>query len=248
MSSLSQAPRLEGLSPSHGAFQEHAAHPAKWSAELSSKGSWDACTSHGVSTFLHCAFTAHGLLEVAATAGAMQLAPGATVGVTVGTDIAEPDPAPIGTDRMGAEVRRRVHLARAPPRGHEAWWRSCGSLRAGGGGVLTGVAVRLLGESRKRFGLAAALGQWGCGLRCCRAHGGGVAWPRPMEHEAQPHQGDQHQVVKKEMGDHGKTPSYRSDHYPYRFSKRLATRQPSTSNVKSRRPRHKVRTPGIPSL
>src|SRR3989442_15507307 len=87
MSSLSQAPRLEGLSPSHGAFQEHAAHPAKWSAELSSKGSWDACTSHGVSTFLHCAFTAHGLLEVAATAGAMQLAPGATAGMPVGTNI-----------------------------------------------------------------------------------------------------------------------------------------------------------------
>jgi hypothetical protein len=30
-----------------------------------------------------------------------------------------------------------------------------------------------------------------------------------MEHEAQPHQGDQYQLVKKEMGDHGKTPSYR---------------------------------------
>ncbi len=40
----------------------------------------------------------------------------------------------------------------------------------------------------------------------------------------------------------------RPDYYPQRFSKRLATRQPSTSNVKSRRPRHKVRTPGIPSL
>jgi len=44
------------------------------------------------------------------------------------------------------------------------------------------------------------------------------------------------------------TACLRSDHYPHRFSKRLATRQPSTSNVKSRRPRHKVRTPGIPSL
>ena len=39
-----------------------------------------------------------------------------------------------------------------------------------------------------------------------------------------------------------------ADHYPHRFSKRLATRQPSTSNVKSRRPRHKARTPGIPSF
>src|SRR6266436_2817668 len=111
MSSLSQAPRLEGLSPSHGAFQEHAAHPAKWSAELSSKGSWDACTSHGVSTFLHCAFTAHGLLEVAATAGAMPLAPGAAVGVSVGTDIAQPAPAPIGTVRVRAAVHRGVDLA-----------------------------------------------------------------------------------------------------------------------------------------
>src|SRR2546427_800369 len=116
MSSLSQAPRLEGLSPSHGAFQEHAAHPAKWSAELSSKGSWDACTSHGVSTFLHCAFTAHGLLERAITARAMQLPPGAAVGVTVGTDIAEPSPAPRGTVRIGAEVPRGVHLARPSSR------------------------------------------------------------------------------------------------------------------------------------
>jgi len=29
-----------------------------------------------------------------------------------------------------------------------------------------------------------------------------------MAHEAQPHQGDPHQLVKKEMGNHGKTPSY----------------------------------------
>jgi hypothetical protein len=29
-----------------------------------------------------------------------------------------------------------------------------------------------------------------------------------MEHEAQPHQGDEHQLVEKEIGNHGKTPSY----------------------------------------
>jgi hypothetical protein len=27
-----------------------------------------------------------------------------------------------------------------------------------------------------------------------------------MEHEAQPHQGDQHQLIEKESGGHGKTP------------------------------------------
>ena len=30
-----------------------------------------------------------------------------------------------------------------------------------------------------------------------------------MEHEAQPHQGNQHQLIEKEIGDHGKTPFYR---------------------------------------
>src|SRR5215472_12630750 len=30
-----------------------------------------------------------------------------------------------------------------------------------------------------------------------------------MEHDTQPHQGDQHQLVEKEMRNHGKTPSYR---------------------------------------
>src|SRR5712691_6848067 len=57
--------------------------------------------------------------------------------------------------------------------------------------------------------------RWGCG----RGHGGsgvvghtaaGVAWPRPMEHDAQPHQGDQHQLGEKERRYHGKTPSYKS--------------------------------------
>src|SRR4030088_1440277 len=69
--------------------------------------------------------------------------------------------------------------------------------------------MRFLGEARKGCGLTAALGPWAWGLRCRRTHGGGVAGPRPMEHDAQPHQGDQPQLVEKEMGDHGKTPSYR---------------------------------------
>src|SRR4029450_821395 len=40
-------------------------------------------------------------------------------------------------------------------------------------------------------------------------HGGGVAGPRPMEHEPQPEKSHQHQLVEKERGNHGKTPSYR---------------------------------------
>jgi len=59
MSFLSQAPPLGGLSPPHGAFQEHAAHILEWSMMLRSKGSSSTCIPEGVSTFFHTAFTAH---------------------------------------------------------------------------------------------------------------------------------------------------------------------------------------------
>ena len=72
--------------------------------------------------------------------------------------------------------------------------------------MLTGVAVRFCGEACKRFGGTVALWQWGWE---CRRTRGGVAWPQDMEHDAQPHQGDQHSLGEKERGDHGKTPSYR---------------------------------------
>src|SRR5262245_38609622 len=51
-----------------------------------------------------------GLLEIATAVGAMQLAPQSPAGMPVGRDIAQTEPAPIGTGRLGAEVRRRVHL------------------------------------------------------------------------------------------------------------------------------------------
>src|SRR5262249_38652902 len=88
-------------------------------------------------------------------------------------------------------------------RGRGAWclWTEVAGMR-------TGVAMRLCGEACKGFGLTMALWHWGCGLSCWRAWGG-VAWPRPMEHEAQPYKSDQHQLVEKEMGDHDKTPSDR---------------------------------------
>src|SRR5436309_12391349 len=71
MSCLSQAPPLGGLSPPHGAFQEHATHAREWSIALSSKGSLGTCIPKGVSTFFHTAFTAHS--EVRADAVGSQL-------------------------------------------------------------------------------------------------------------------------------------------------------------------------------
>src|SRR5712691_5335300 len=61
---LSQASHLGSLLLPHDAFQEHAAHPAEWSAELNSKGSERTCIRSGLATFLHYACTAHSDLVV----------------------------------------------------------------------------------------------------------------------------------------------------------------------------------------
>jgi hypothetical protein len=65
MAFLSQALHLGSLLLPHNAFQEHAAHPAEWSAALNSKGSEHTCIRSGLATFLHYAFTAHSNLVVA---------------------------------------------------------------------------------------------------------------------------------------------------------------------------------------
>ena len=64
MASLSQALHLGSVLLPHNAFQEHAAHPAEWSAELHSKGLERTCIRSGLATFLHDAFTAHSDLVI----------------------------------------------------------------------------------------------------------------------------------------------------------------------------------------
>jgi hypothetical protein len=150
---------------------------------------------------------AKSLQKGAATDDAQQLAPAPPVGMAVGTEIAPARPAPVPAIRMRAELGGRVDLAAAPSRRLKTRGRSCGGLRAGGRRVRTGVTVRLVDEARKRCGRRRALSQWGYGLR--RWACDGVAGPCPLEQEAQPHQGDQHQLIEKEIGNHGKTPSYK---------------------------------------
>src|SRR2546430_4903555 len=84
---------------------------------------------------------------------AIQLWPRATVGMTIRTEIAEPHPTPIRTVRIGAELLRGVHVARASPTGgNRRWrrgrWRRRGFLRR----LLTGGTAGLAGEGRKRRG------------------------------------------------------------------------------------------------
>src|SRR5215467_9611843 len=151
---------------------------------------------------------AEGLQKVAATDDAQQLPPGTPIGMAIGAEIAPAHPAPIGTVRVRAKVCRGIHLAAAPPRGHHARRRGCGGLWVRVGAVRTGVAVRLFDEAFKGFRFTVALWRWGCGLRCRRTHGGGVAGPHPLEYDAEPYECDQRELVEEHMLDHGTTPSY----------------------------------------
>src|SRR5256886_7618369 len=62
-----------------------------------------------------------GLLEIAPTARAMQLAPRSTAGMPVGRDIAQAEPAAIRTVGIGTEMPGGVDLAPASSRRDEAW-------------------------------------------------------------------------------------------------------------------------------
>ena len=65
----------------------------------------------------------------------------------------------------------------------------------------------LVAETHKRFGLSRALvpGWLGGGDRL--ETGAGVIWPQPIEHEEEPHQGDQQEFVEKQGRYHGHAPS-----------------------------------------
>src|SRR5438128_3605691 len=132
-----------------------------------------------------------GRLEVAAPAGAMQLAPGSTVGVTVGTYIAQPEPAAITTGGSGTAMARGVHLAAASACGDDGGWRGTGGLRARRGGVLTRVTMGLVGEARKGCGCFGALARYLGKQGRLVARGGAVVWPHHVEHETQPQKADE---------------------------------------------------------
>src|SRR5262249_49940783 len=145
---------------------------------------------------------------VTTTDHTQQLPPGTPIGMAIGAEIAPAHPAAIETVRVRAEVRRGVHLAAAPPRGHDAGGWGGRGVWGGGVRVGTGVAVWLGGEARKGCGLTLALWRSGRGRRWRRADGG-VTWPHPMEHEAQPDECDQRELVEEQMRHHGNTPSYK---------------------------------------
>src|SRR5262249_4245791 len=122
-----------------------------------------------------------GLLAIAATATAMQLAPRATAGMPVGMNIAPPEPTAIATVGIGTAMARGVHLAAGSAGGDDGGWWGAGGLRARRGGVRTRVARGLVGEARKGLRGTGELTGWeerlGEPLEVC----GVTAGPRIMQ-------------------------------------------------------------------
>jgi hypothetical protein len=106
---------------------------------------------------------AMGLQKVACAGGALELAPGSTAGMAVGTQVPQPQPAAITTAPMGTEVHGGIHRAGASmARGPRLGWRRRRSRRMGRF-MRTPGAMGPLDQSCKRLGVMGSLAAWGLG-------------------------------------------------------------------------------------
>ena len=95
--------------------------------------------------------------KVAVAGGAVELTPRATVGMTVGAEVAQAQPAAIATATMGTEVHRGIDLTRtALGQDDRGGWQRRGRLGMGRH-VLTEDTMRLVREAGKQCGLSGAL-------------------------------------------------------------------------------------------
>jgi len=76
-------------------------------------------------------------------------------------------------------------------------------------GLLTGSTGRLAGEARKRLRVAGTLARRRQRLGWLLIPSGTFVWPGIMQHDAEPEESQEHQLVEKEVGYHGKAPSHR---------------------------------------
>jgi hypothetical protein len=147
------------------------------------------------------------LKEIALARGAVELSPGTTTGMAVGTEVAQPESAAIATAPMGAEVHGGVHRAGASrARGHRLGWRR---RRLAGlwGFSLTQGALRSLGQARKRFEFLGAFASGWLGKHDRLVRGSGIAGPQPAEHQEDTHQRHETELVEQEGGYHGNAPA-----------------------------------------
>jgi hypothetical protein len=67
----------------------------------------------------------------------------------------------------------------------------------------------LAGAARKRLGGAGTLARWRQRFGWLLIPSGTLVWPGIMQHDAEPEEPQDHELVEKEVGYHGKPPSHR---------------------------------------
>src|SRR5207249_4997924 len=142
--------------------------------------------------------------KVAIARGAVQLPPGAAAGMTIGPQIVLPQPAAIVTIAVGTKVHRRIHRPGAAVRGRHGIGPDRRRWIGLPGLLFTQHTVRLVRQALECFGLGRTLA---FGLD---RHGwGGQAWLglREMQHDEEPYDRQQSELVVKKMRDHGLAPS-----------------------------------------
>ena len=110
---------------------------------------------------------------------------------------------------MRAAMPRGVHRARPASCGHDAGWRATGRLGGVRVDLRTGGPGGLAGEARKWLRVAGAFAGWRQRLGWPLLPSGTLVWPGRRQHDAEPEEAQAPQLVEKEVGYHGKTPSHR---------------------------------------
>src|SRR6266481_3252307 len=128
-----------------------------------------------------------------------ELTPGAPTGMAIGPQVAKPQATVIITAVIRAKVLRGVHLTRSSVRRRHG----VGPHRCRGHGRFarrfTQRARGLFRQAFKRFGLGGTfpLGVDGLRLGSLLRRCGSSAWPGNMQHDEEPHECQQGELVKK---------------------------------------------------
>src|SRR5262247_68218 len=142
--------------------------------------------------------------KVAIARGTVQLPPGATMGMAIGPQIVQPQPAAIVTMAVGTKMHRRLHRPGAAVRERHGIRPDRRRWMGLPGLLFTQHTVRLLRQALECFGLGRTLA-----LGRGRHGWGGLAWLGPSErqHDEEPEDRQQSELVVKKMRDHSNAPS-----------------------------------------
>src|SRR5215471_2835884 len=141
--------------------------------------------------------------KIAVARGALELPPGAATGMAVGPQVVQPQPTAIVTIGVGTKMPRGVHRPGAAVRARHGSGPDRRRWIGLPGLLFTHHTVRLVRQALERFGLGRTLA---FGLD---RHGwGGQAWlgPRERQHNEEPDDRQQSELVVKKMRDHGIAP------------------------------------------